>query len=105
MLAVVLSASDVGGAAPKPMLRVVKAGVPPPHAARTPTADRPTNRLLNLDLNTTRSSQCCGVCGMRHRRFVGRILRHIERVFKYDFAMRVSPGYIGADAEIGAGVA
>src|ERR1700729_1668074 len=42
---------------------------------------------------------------MRHCRFVGRILRYIERVFKYDFAMRVSSGYIGADAEIGAGVA
>jgi hypothetical protein len=54
MLAVVLSASDAGGAAPKEILIVVKAGVPPPQAVSTPTADRPTNRSMNFDLNTTR---------------------------------------------------
>ena len=71
MLAVVLSASDVGGAAPNAILIVVKAGVPPPHAVRTLTADMPTDRLMNLDLNTTRLLPCCGARWMRHCRFMG----------------------------------
>jgi hypothetical protein len=63
MLAVVLSPSDAGGADPNAILIVVNAGVPPPHAVNTLTAEMLTNKPMNLDLNTTRYSHVLARAG------------------------------------------